>query len=71
MRAIEETRSEIPNSKKYTALTVMKLRGYPGLQKLSESEAMQAMDAIEKLSNLLFYMIRNGEIFDNENESVD
>jgi hypothetical protein len=71
MRAIGASRSKLPNSKKYTTLTVTKIKKYPGLEILSETEALQAIDSIEKLSNLLFYMLRNGEIFDYENESVD
>ena len=71
MRAIETSRVKPTNSKKYTTLTVSKLRKYTGLQNLSKSEAMQAIDAIEKLSNLLFYMFKNSEIFDYENESID
>jgi hypothetical protein len=71
MGEIKPYRSKLSKPKKYTALTVSKLKRYPGLQNLSEIEAMQAIDAIEKLSNLLFYMLRNGEIFHYEKESAD
>lgn len=71
MRAIETSRAKLTNTKKYTALTVSKLKKYPGLENLPEAEAMQAIDAIEKISDLLFIMVRNGEIFHYENKSAD
>ena len=71
MGTIKAYCTKLSVSKKYTTLTVIELKKYPGLQNLSETETMQAIDAIEKLSNLLFYMLRNGEIFDYENQSAD
>lgn len=71
MGTIKAYCTKLSVSKKYTTLTVSELKKYPGLQNLSETEAMQAIDGIEKLSNLLFYMIMNGEIFDYENGSID
>jgi hypothetical protein len=71
MGTIKADYTKLSVSKKYTTLTVSELKKYPGLQNLSEIEEMQAIDAIQKLSNLLFYMLRNGEIFDYENQSAD
>jgi hypothetical protein len=71
MRTIKAYCTKRAYSKTYNTLTVGQLKKYRGLQSLSEAEAMQAINAIEKLSNLLFYMFKNGEIFDYEKESVD
>lgn len=53
-------------SKRCASLTITKIRKYPGLEDLSDEEAAQAVNAIEKLSNLLFYMLKNDEIIDDE-----
>jgi hypothetical protein len=38
------------------------LRQYPGLQHLSDSQAQEAIDALEKLSLLLFQIFKNGDL---------
>jgi hypothetical protein len=54
--------------KRRTTLSITKIREYPGLEKLSDRDATLAVNAIEKLSNLLFYMLRNHEIINHEGE---
>jgi hypothetical protein len=48
-----------------------KIRSYRGLEGLTDDEARQAMIAIEKLSNLLYYMLKKNEIICHENILLD
>jgi hypothetical protein len=43
-------------------LSSQTIRNYPGLQHLSDIQAMEATDALEKLSLLLFQIFKNGDL---------
>lgn len=65
-RSITNNPPEQTFQKRSISLTATTLRRYTGLENLSNEQAVQAVDAIEKLSNLLFYVLKNGEIIDHE-----
>jgi len=54
--------SEQGSSIKLGPLTPDRLKEYPGLGDLSNEEAKLAVDAIQKLTILLFEMLKNSEI---------
>lgn len=63
--------TKIEHSGKSKTLTVTKLRKYKDLQNLTETEAKQAVEAIEKLSILLFHLMKNDEIIRYEDDSIN
>ena len=49
-------------SKRCVALSPDSLRRYPGLENLTDQEAKDAVDSIDKLCVLLFSFLKNDEI---------
>jgi hypothetical protein len=47
-------------------LTVEKLKYYPGLETLSDADAAEAINAITRLSTLLFDLVRKRDTFFDE-----
>ena len=54
------------NQEKITGDKAFGVTDYAGLNNLSAADAIQAKKALEDLSTLLFYLIRNGEIIGHE-----
>lgn len=46
---------KVEESRGYKRITVERLREFPGLQNLSDQEARQVIESLEKLSLILFY----------------
>ena len=56
-------RGKKPNdSSGYKRMTIERLREFPGLENLSDQEAKQVIDSLERLSLILFSTCRNPEI---------
>lgn len=43
-------------------VTVEKIRSYPGCEKLTDEEAKEILESLEKLANMLFSTIRKSKI---------
>lgn len=54
--------TELERAHRYKPLSIEKIRRYPGLENLSDTEAKQAVDGVVKLSILLFQLLKNSEI---------
>lgn len=54
---VKVTRKIFPNK-----ISSQKIREYPGLQHLSDTQAQEAICALEKLSVLLFQMFKNADL---------
>jgi hypothetical protein len=57
----KSNRNSLPDQtpkKRSSSLTVAKIRRYPGNDNFSDQQAVQAVDAIEKLSNCFFICSR-------------
>lgn len=57
-------------SKKHRRLTVERLRTFNGLEKLTDEEAKEAIEALEKLSVILFEMYRQHKAKQNGEQNT-